>query len=117
MKFSTSLVILTSAVTGAMAEGCYSGGQAWATDACLNDFKNAIRDLCNNGALGGYFNNGGYKSACANCRSSGIRVDLGVGWKGQGALSLNNGDCAKELSGLLDRCYRGGEHTNADWYF
>jgi hypothetical protein len=117
MKFSTSLVILTSAVTGAMAEGCYSGGQAWATQACLADFKGAIADHCNSGALAGYFNNNGYKSKCANCLSSGIRVDLGVGWKGPGGYSLNSGDCIRELSDLLDRCYRGGEHTNSNWYF
>lgn len=115
MKLSSSLVILAAA-TGTMAEGCY-GGQAWATEACLNAFKGAIRDLCNNNVLGGYFNQGATKSACANCPYSGIRVNLAVGWRGRGGLTIRSEDCIKELSGVLDRCYRGGEFTIADWFF
>lgn len=116
MKLSTSLVILAS-VTGTMAEGCYSNGQAWATEGCLNSFKGAIRDLCNDGVLGGYFNQGANKDACVNCPYSGIRVNLQVGWRGRGGLTLKSEDCIKELSKLLDDCYRGGERTIADWYF
>jgi hypothetical protein len=116
MKLSAPLVILAS-VTGAMAEGCYSGGQAWATEACKDSFKGAIRDLCNNGKLGGYFNHGATKTDCAKCPTAGIRVNLAVGWKGQGGLTLRNEDCAKELSAILDKCYYGGEYTVADWYF
>jgi hypothetical protein len=116
MKLSAPLVILTS-ITGTMAEGCYSGGQAWASEGCLNAFKGAIRDHCNSGKLGGYFNNRQTKTACANCPYSGIRVNLAVTWKGQGGLTLRSEDCIKELSGVLDRCYYGGEFTIADWFF
>jgi hypothetical protein len=114
MKLSTSLVILTS-VTGTMA-GCYSGGQTYATDGCREAFRGAIRDLCNNGALSGYFSQGATKYACANCPWAGIRVDLAVGWRGQGGLTIRTQDCIDRLTAEANACDHGGESIVADWF-
>lgn len=116
MKTSIPLVILTSA-TVTVARCFPDSGQKWATEACKDAARGAIRDLCNSGRLAGYFNQGDTKYACANCPYSGIRVNLAVGWRGQGGLTIRNEDCSNQLSGVLDRCYHGGEFTIADWFF
>ena len=115
MKLSTPLVLLAS-VTSTMA-GCYSGGQSWIDECNKNSFKGAIRDLCNNGQLAGWFQNTGTtKTWCANSRCNGIRVDLAVGWRGNGGYTLAAKDCISRLEDEIDNCWQGGESTKYDWY-
>jgi hypothetical protein len=117
MKLSTSLVILAS-VTGTTAN-CYSSGQTWIDDCNKNALKGAVRDLCNNGVLSGWFNSRGTtKTACANSPCNGIRGDFSVAWMGGGGgHTLAASDCIYRLTNEIDGCDRGGESTISDWYF
>ena len=115
MKLSISLVLLAS-VTSTMA-GCYSSGQSWIDDCNKNSFKGAVRDLCNNGQLSGFFQSPGTtKTWCVNSRCNGIRAELAVGWRGKGGWPLAAKDCIGRLYDEIDGCWTGGESTKSDWF-
>ncbi|KAI4959522.1 hypothetical protein J4E86_003244 [Alternaria arbusti] len=116
MKRFTLLVILTSA-TVTMARCFPDSGQKWATEACKDAARGAIRDLCNSGRFAGYFNQGETKYACAECPYAGIKFDFAVGWQGRGGLTLNKEDCIKRLTDEVNGCQAGGEKVTADWLF
>jgi hypothetical protein len=114
MKFSTPLLVLASATT-ALA-GCYSGGANWQNEQNKVSARGAVEDLCNQGALSGWFDRGGAtKSACANL--NGVRANFQVVWNGSGGATLAVSDCKLRLNNEINGCWQGGESTTAQWFF
>lgn len=73
-----------------------------------------IDEFCNND-LAGYFTEGQTKYRCLQLSKN--KVELWVGWKGRGGLSLNSKDCQIRLKNEINGCTLGGESVIADWYF
>jgi hypothetical protein len=65
--------------------------------------------------LAGYFTEGQTKYHCLQLTSN--KVELWVGWKGRGGLTLDTADCKKRLMDEIKGCTLGGESVVADWYF
>lgn len=117
MKLSIPLVVLASA-TSAMA-GCYTSGKPYLNDCNKDSFKGAVDDLCDKAVLSGWFNAPRTrKTACANARCNGIKVNLEVEWRGpSGGATLAVSDCKWRLKNEIDGCDKGGESVVADWFF
>ncbi|KAH7370607.1 hypothetical protein BKA65DRAFT_545317 [Rhexocercosporidium sp. MPI-PUGE-AT-0058] len=104
MQFANTLLTL-AAIASTVSVGCYTSGETWGWTANSDAARGAAIDLCKNGQLAGYFNQGQSKTWCANLPNGNMKVDFQVIWQGQGGLALRGADSSGGSSDPNnDRC-------------
>ncbi|KAL2075869.1 hypothetical protein VTL71DRAFT_812 [Oculimacula yallundae] len=119
MHFTSTLLTVALIATGSTTYAtCYDSGVGSHSVSNIIQVEGAIRDLCQNGALAGYFNEGQSKQICVPVNDGNIHFEVQTRWLGRGGLTLRNDDCLWRLNDVLHRCYgQGGEIDQYDWFF
>ncbi|KAL2075870.1 hypothetical protein VTL71DRAFT_813 [Oculimacula yallundae] len=123
MKLTHALESLAAIATSSIVSAdkqphCYQEGAEFSTYSNQMQVAGAVDNLCNNGHLSGYFNEGQLKTFCIPLSDNNKHAIAEVRWLGRGGLTLNTWDCRARLGAVFNICYRmGGGFIYADWLF
>ncbi|KAL2075871.1 hypothetical protein VTL71DRAFT_814 [Oculimacula yallundae] len=105
MQFTSTLLTLAVLSSRSLVFAfCYSEGSGWGTNKNVAETYGAIEDLCVNGHLSGYFNEGQSKQFCVPLSDLNKHAILQVVWLGKGGHDLWKDDCWWRLKDILHDC-------------